>query len=136
MITSKKVSIGLVTLPSIQSVSKLLRLLQSVLNSSVCVCVYLSCLDFSQGSGPAFDRISLVSFYPEHSLCPGLIYNILHFFFLIAQGLPCCTRAFSSLSERGLLLVAVRGFLTVVASLVCSAGARCSGLGRCSLWAQ
>ena len=47
----------------------------------VCVCVYLSCLDFSQGSGPAFGRISLVSFYPEHSLCPGLIYNILNFFF-------------------------------------------------------
>ena len=41
MITSNKVSIDLVTLPNIQSVSKLLRLLQSVLDSSVCVFIFL-----------------------------------------------------------------------------------------------
>ena len=48
-----------------------------------------------------------------------------HFFFLIlfiylflaALGLRCYTRAFSSCSERGLLFVAVRGFLIAVASL-------------------
>ena len=37
--------------------------------------------------------------------------------FLVALGLCCCPRAFSSRSERGLLLVAVRGLLIVVASL-------------------
>ena len=33
-------------------------------------------------------------------------------------GIRCCTRAFSSCGERGLLFVAVRGLLIVVASLV------------------
>ena len=38
--------------------------------------------------------------------------------FLPALGLHCCTRAFSSCRERGLLFVVVRGLLIVVASLV------------------
>ena len=38
--------------------------------------------------------------------------------FLAALGLCCCAWAFSSCGERGLLLVAVHGLLTVVASLV------------------
>ena len=36
-------------------------------------------------------------------------------------GLRCFVQAFSSCSERGLLLVAVRGLLTVMASLVVGA---------------
>ena len=44
------------------------------------------------------------------------------FFFLAALGLPCCTRAFSSCSKRGLLFVAVCGLLIVVASLVVEHG--------------
>ena len=38
--------------------------------------------------------------------------------FLAVLGLHCCTRAFSSCGEQGLLLVAVRGLLIAVASLV------------------
>ena len=38
--------------------------------------------------------------------------------FLAALGLCCCTRAFSSCSEQGLLFVAVCGLLIEVASLV------------------
>ena len=38
--------------------------------------------------------------------------------FLVALGLHCCAQAFSSCGERGLLFVAVRGLLIVVASLV------------------
>ena len=38
--------------------------------------------------------------------------------FLAALGLPCCTWAFSSCGEQGLLFVAVRGLLIAVASLV------------------
>ena len=38
--------------------------------------------------------------------------------FLAALGLRCCAQAFSSCGERGLLFVAVRGLLIVVASLV------------------
>ena len=40
------------------------------------------------------------------------------YLFLAVLGLRCCTWAFFSCSERGLLLVAVHGLLTVVASLV------------------
>ena len=57
------------------------------------------------------------------------------------MGLHCCTWAFSSCSERGLLFVAVRGLLIAVASLCCGAralGARTSvvvahGLNSCGL---
>ena len=40
------------------------------------------------------------------------------FFFLAVLGLHCCARAFSSCGEQGLLFVAVRRLLIVVASLV------------------
>ena len=43
-------------------------------------------------------------------------------FFLAVLGLCCCTWAFSSFSERGLLFVAVRRLLIVVASLVVEHG--------------
>ena len=41
---------------------------------------------------------------------------------MAALGLHCCVRAFSSCSERGLLFVAVRGLLIVVASLIAEHG--------------
>ena len=41
---------------------------------------------------------------------------------MAALGLCCCTRAFSSCGERGLLFVAVRGLLIAVASLVAEHG--------------
>ena len=46
--------------------------------------------------------------------------NVLKFIylFLAALGLHCCTRAFSSCGERGLLFAAVRKLLVAVASLV------------------
>ena len=40
------------------------------------------------------------------------------YLFLAVLGLRCCTRAFSSCGERGLLFVAVHGLLIAVASLV------------------
>ena len=42
----------------------------------------------------------------------------LFYLFLAALGLRCCMQAFSSCGERGLLFVAVRRLLIVVASLV------------------
>ena len=45
-------------------------------------------------------------------------YLFILYLFLASLGLRCCARAFSSCSERGLLFVAVRGLLIVVASLV------------------
>ena len=47
------------------------------------------------------------------------IYFIL---FLAVLGLCCCARAFSSCAQRGLLFIAVRGFLIAVASLVVKHG--------------
>ena len=55
----------------------------------------------------------------------SFLYIYIFFFlnlFLVALGLHCCTWAFSSCSERGLLFVAVRGLLIVVASLVAEHG--------------
>ena len=57
--------------------------------------------------------------------CPLFFLNKFIYFiylFLAALGLRCCVRAFSSCGERGLLFVAVRGLLIVVAS-------------RCGAWA-
>ena len=48
-------------------------------------------------------------------------YESLHLFiylFLAALGLRCCAQAFSSCGERGLLFLAVRRLLIMVASLV------------------
>ena len=44
------------------------------------------------------------------------------YLFLAALGLRCCTRAFSSCGEQGLLFVVVHGLLIVVASLVAKHG--------------
>ena len=41
---------------------------------------------------------------------------------MVALGLHCCTRAFSSCGEQGLLFVAVHGLLIAVASLVAEHG--------------
>ena len=52
-------------------------------------------------------------------------FSFLSFFlslFLVALGLCCCTWAFSSCGERGLLFVVVRGLLIAVASLVAEHG--------------
>ena len=46
----------------------------------------------------------------------------LFIYFFAALSLRCCARAFSSWGERGLLFVAVRGLLIVVASLVVEQG--------------
>ena len=64
--------------------------------------------------------------FPEYELPKGKNHVILFiYFFLIFKfiylflavlGLCCCTRAFSSCGERGLLFVAVRGLLIEVAS--------------------
>ena len=42
--------------------------------------------------------------------------------FLAALGLHCCTQAFSSCGEQGLLIIVVRRLLIVVASLVVEHG--------------
>ena len=50
-------------------------------------------------------------------LCFKIIY-----LFMAVLGLRCCVPAFSGCGERGLLFVAVRGLLIVVASLIMEHG--------------
>ena len=52
----------------------------------------------------------------------ALFIYFLFILFLAALGLRCCVRAFSNCGERGLIFVAVRGLLIVVASLVAEYG--------------
>ena len=59
------------------------------------------------------------------------IYCIYLFLFLAALGLCCCTRAFSSCGEQGLLFVAMRGLLIAVTSLVVEHGLQARGLSSC-----
>ena len=62
---------------------------------------------------PLFVRISVTR---GHSFF--FFFNLFILLFLAALGLCCCTQAFSSCGERGLLFVEVHGLLIVVASLV------------------
>ena len=52
----------------------------------------------------------------------GVFFFKLIYLFLAVVGLRCCTRAFSSCGERGLLFVTVHGLLITVASLVVKQG--------------
>ena len=63
------------------------------------------------------------------------IYVLMYVFMYVCMsvlGLHCCTQAFSSCSERGLLFVAVCGLLIAVASLVVEHGLQVHGLQQ--LW--
>ena len=79
-------------------------------------CAYLSLL-------PIFNIRSSVCFL---LICGWFFFFRINFFFinlfLAALCLHCCTQSFSSCCERGLLFVAVRGLLIVVASLVVEHG--------------
>ena len=61
-------------------------------------------------------------FFPFLTYRDFFLINLFIYLFLAALGLCCCMRAFSSCSKRGLLFVAVHGFLIVVASLVAEHG--------------
>ena len=69
--------------------------------------------------GPRTQKVFIKSLFFKIYLFYFIIIVII---FLAALGLCCCTRAFSSCSERGLLFVAVCGLLIVVASLVAEHG--------------
>ena len=54
------------------------------------------------------------------------------FLFLAVLGLRCCTRAFSSCSEWGLLFTVVHGLLIAMASLVVEHRLQAHGLSSCA----
>ena len=63
-------------------------------------------------------------------------YLFIYLLFLAVLGLRFCARAFSSCRERGPLFIAVRGPLTVAASLVAEHGLQTRRLSRCGSRAQ
>ena len=95
---------------------------------TVCKNVKTFCILEKQSVGILYFLIYFVSFF----------YFIILFYFisLASLGLRCCTRAFSSCGEQGLLFVAVHRLLIVVASLVAEQGSRHGGFNSCSTWAQ
>ena len=58
------------------------------------------------------------------------------YLFLAVLSLRFCAPAFSSCGERGLLFIAVRGLLIVVASLVVARGLYTRRLSSCGMRAQ
>ena len=70
-------------------------------------------------------------FFLTHCLLCLFIY-----LFLAVLGLRFCARAFSSCGKRGPLFIAVRGPLTVVASLVAEQRLQTRRLSNCGSWAQ
>ena len=58
------------------------------------------------------------------------------YLFLAALGLRCWARAFSSCGDQGLLFIAVRRLLIMVASLVRSMHSGCAAFRSCSMQSQ
>ena len=58
------------------------------------------------------------------------------YLFLAVLGLRFCARAFSSCGKRGPLFIAVRGPLTITASLVAEHRLQTHRLSNCGSWAQ
>ena len=82
----------------------------------------------------------IITQYPSLSLVTFFflkIYLFIYLFlFLAVLGLRFCVRAFSSCGERGPLFIAVRGPLTIAASLVAEHRLQTSRLSSCGSRAQ
>ena len=63
------------------------------------------------------------------------IYSFFIYLFLAALGLRCCTQAFSSHGERGLLFIAVHGLSLQWLLLLQSMGSRRVVFSSCGTWA-
>ena len=69
-----------------------------------------------------FPKSRTINFLIKNNFCLKIFFKVLIYLFLAALGLRCCMWASSSCGEQGLLFVAVRGLLIVVASLVAEHG--------------
>ena len=63
------------------------------------------------------------------------LHLFIYLFLGAVLGLRCCARAFSSCGERGPLFIAVRGPLTIAASLVAEHRLQTHRLSSCGSWA-
>ena len=69
-------------------------------------------------------------------VCFSKIYLFIYFLFMAVLRLRFCARAFSSCGKWGPLFIAVRGPLTIVASLVAEHRLQTRRLSSCGSWAQ
>ena len=82
-------------------------------------------------------RICIFNKFPSDYFFFFLIYFILFIYlFLAVLGLRFCARASSSCGKRGPLFIAVRGPLTMAASLVAENRLQTRRLSSCGSWAQ
>ena len=65
-----------------------------------------------------------------------MLISLFIYLFLAVLGLRFCARAFSSCGERGPVFIAVRGPLTIAASLVAELRLQTRRLSSCGSWAQ
>ena len=84
-----------------------------------CGCLWAGILPITVGSGTLFFKK----------------FSLVIYLFLAVLGLCFCARAFSSCGERGPLFIAVRGPLTVAASLVAEHKLQTRSLSSCGTWA-
>ena len=85
--------------------------------------------------------ITIISECIEDTMTPSLLstkcsFYLFIYLFLAVLGLSFCARAFSSCGERGPLFIAVRGPLTVAASLVAEHKLQTRRLSSCGSRAQ
>ena len=64
-----------------------------------------------------------------------ILFYLFIYLFLAVLGLRFCVRAFSSCGKRGPLFIAVRGPLTIAASLVAEHRLQTRRLSNCGSWA-
>ena len=81
-------------------------------------------------------HLCLISFLLFKECKPCLFIYLFIYLFLAVLGLRFCARALSSCGEQGPLFIAVRGPLTIAASLVVEQGLQTRRLSNCGSRAQ
>ena len=76
-------------------------------------------------------HLRIVVFNRLHFFFLIIIYLFIYIYFLAVLGLRLCARAFSSCNKRGPLFIAVRGPLTIAASLVAEHRLQTRRLSNC-----
>ena len=72
-----------------------------------------------EGHTPGHSWSKATQLLPKDDFAPAFFFFLIYFYlFMTVLGLRFCARAFSSCGKRGPLFIAVRGPLTITASLV------------------
>ena len=127
--------IGVSTLPLCNSVT----LANHLIHQNLCflICTFRSMENKRKSFMMYRKNLKLSVLLQMQSQTLSLFYLfIYYYYFLVVLGLRFCARAFSSCGERGPLFIAVRGPLTVAASLVADHKLQTRRLSSCGSRAQ